>query len=105
MAERPDAVSFYNISEYIHSLTILDNILYGKPTNNRPRAQERISESIMQFLEEENLLGRIIEIGLHFVVGQKGNDFPAAKNKNRHRQGAAQVAPNSDHRRSDIRTR
>ena len=72
MAERPDAVSFYDISDYIHSLPILDNILYGRPTTNHPRAQERIRKSIMQFLEEENLLGRIIEIGLHFVVGSKG---------------------------------
>ena len=72
VAERPDAVSFYDISQYIHSLPILDNILYGKPTTNHPRAQERIRKSIMQFLEEENLLGRIIEIGLHFVVGSKG---------------------------------
>jgi ABC-type multidrug transport system fused ATPase/permease subunit len=71
-AESPGAVSFYDISEYIHSVPILDNILYGKPTTNHPRAQERIRKSIMQFLEEENLLGRIIEIGLHFVVGSKG---------------------------------
>ena len=72
MAERPDALNFYDISEYIHSLPILDNILYGKPTTNHPRAQERIRKSIMQFLEEEDLLGRIIEIGLHFLVGSKG---------------------------------
>jgi len=74
MAERPDAVSFYDISEYIHSLPILDNIIYGKTTANQPRAQERIRirESMVQFLEEENLLKQIVEIGLHFVVGSKG---------------------------------
>src|SRR5208337_4230914 len=70
----PVAVSFYDISEYIHSLPILDNIIYGKPTANHPRAQERIRirESMVQFLEEENLLKQIVEIGLHFVVGSKG---------------------------------
>ena len=74
MAERPDAVSFYDISQYIHSLSILDNIIYGKPTANHPRAQERmrIRKSMIQFLEEEDLLGQIVEIGLHFVVGSKG---------------------------------
>ena len=74
MAERPDALSFYDISEYIHSLSILDNVIYGKPTGNHPRAQERmkIRQSMVQFLEEENLLNQIVEIGLHFVVGSKG---------------------------------
>ncbi len=72
MAERPGAISFYSILEYIHSLPLLDNILFGKPTTDRPRARERISESIVQFLEEENLLGRIVEIGLRFDVGSKG---------------------------------
>ncbi len=74
VAERPDAVSFYDISQYIHSLSILDNIIYGKPTGNHPRAQERmrIRKNTIQFLEEEDLLGRIVEIGLHFVVGSKG---------------------------------
>ncbi|MGO9375773.1 MAG: ABC transporter ATP-binding protein/permease [Syntrophobacteraceae bacterium] len=72
MAERPDAISFYNILGYIHSLPLLDNILFGKLTTVRPRARERISESIVQFLEKENLLGRIVEIGLRFDVGSKG---------------------------------
>lgn len=72
MAERPGTISFYNILEYIHSLPLLDNILYGKLTTERPRARERISDSIAQFLEEENLLGRIVEIGLRFDVGSKG---------------------------------
>jgi len=70
--ENPGAVSFYHVSEYIHSLPILDNILFGRPKTDHPRAQERISQSIMQFLEEEDLLDRIIEIGLHFNVGSKG---------------------------------
>jgi len=70
--ERPEAVSFYHVSEYIHSLPILDNILFGKAKTDHPRAQERIHQSIMQFLEEEDLIDRIIEIGLHFNVGSKG---------------------------------
>ena len=74
MAERPDAVSFYEVSEYIHSLPILDNIIYGRPTARHPRAQERIRirKSMIQFLEEEDLLQQVVEIGLHFVVGSKG---------------------------------
>ncbi|MEM5786524.1 MAG: ABC transporter ATP-binding protein/permease [Syntrophobacteraceae bacterium] len=70
--EHPRAISFYDMSEYIHSLPILDNILFGKATTHHQRAQERISRSSMQFLEEEDLLSRIVEIGLHFNVGSKG---------------------------------
>jgi ABC-type multidrug transport system fused ATPase/permease subunit len=74
MAQCPDAVSFYEVSEYIHSLPILDNIIYGRPTARRPRAQERlrIRKSMIQLLEEEDLLQQVVEIGLHFVVGSKG---------------------------------
>jgi len=70
--ERPDAINFYDISGYIHSLPILDNILFGRPTREGKRSRERINHSTMQFLEEEDLLGRILEIGLHFNVGTKG---------------------------------
>ncbi|MEN6441760.1 MAG: ABC transporter ATP-binding protein/permease [Syntrophobacter sp.] len=71
--ERPASVSFYHISEYIHSLPILDNILFGRPTRESSRSRERINHSTMQFLEEEDLLVRILEIGLHFNVGTKGD--------------------------------
>ncbi|MHC1727209.1 MAG: ABC transporter ATP-binding protein/permease [Syntrophobacteraceae bacterium] len=72
LADRPDVVSFYNVSEFIHSLSVLDNILFGKPTTDHPRAQEKIRQSILQFLEQEELLERIFKIGLHFNVGSKG---------------------------------
>lgn len=72
LADRPGDVSFYNMSEYIHPLSVLDNILFGKPTTDHPRTLERIRKSIMQFLEQEQLLDRIIEIGLQFNVGSKG---------------------------------
>lgn len=72
LADRAGDVSFYNMSEYIHSLSVLDNILFGKPTTDHPRTLERIRKSIMQFLEQEQLLDRILEIGLQFNVGSKG---------------------------------
>ncbi|MCK8601675.1 ABC transporter ATP-binding protein/permease [Desulfoferrobacter suflitae] len=72
-ADHPDAISFYRISEYIHSQTILDNILYGKPRTDHPKSQERINQSIIQLLIEEDLLERIVEIGMNFRVGTKGD--------------------------------
>ncbi len=71
--QMPDAVAFYRMSDYIHSQTILDNILFGKPGTDRPNAQERISQSIIQLLIEEDLLERIVEIGMDFKVGAKGD--------------------------------
>ena len=72
-AAMPGTVSFYHMSEYIHSQAILENILFGKPKTDHPKAQEKISQSIIQLLIEEDLLERIVEIGMDFNVGTKGD--------------------------------
>lgn len=71
--DNPTAITFYRITDYIYSQTILDNILFGKPTTDHPKAQERINQSIIQLLVEEDLLERIVEIGMEFNVGTKGD--------------------------------
>ncbi|MEJ2102214.1 MAG: ABC transporter ATP-binding protein/permease [Desulfobacterales bacterium] len=68
----PKAITFYQISEYIYSQTILNNIFFGKTTSANPQAQEAINQSIIQLLIAEDLLEAIIEIGMHFQVGTKG---------------------------------
>ena len=69
----PDAITSYQRSEYIYSQTILNNIFFGKTKTANPQAQERIDQSIIQLLIEEDLLERIIEIGMLFEVGSKGD--------------------------------
>ena len=69
----PDAFTFYQMSEYIYSQTILNNIFFGKTKTASSQAQERIDQSIIQLLIEEDLLESIIEIGMHFEVGNKGD--------------------------------
>ena len=69
----PDAITSYQMSEYIYSQTILNNIFFGKTKTANPQAQDRIDQSIIQLLIEEDLLERIIEIGMHFEVGTKGD--------------------------------
>ena len=69
----PEAVTFIDISEYSHSQTILNNILFGKPKTEKQDAQDKINKSIIQLLIEEDLLERIVEIGMQFQVGQKGD--------------------------------
>jgi len=69
----PEAFSFYQMSEYIFSQTILNNILFGKMKTTNPNAQEKINQSIIQLLIEEDFLESIIEIGMEFQVGSKGD--------------------------------
>jgi len=69
----PEAFSFYRFTDYIHSQTILDNILFGKPKSDHPKTQDRINQSIIQLLIEEDLLERIVEIGMEYRVGIKGD--------------------------------
>ena len=53
--------------------TILNNIFFGKTTTVSPQAEEKINQSIIQLLIEEDLLETIIEIGMHFQVGTNGD--------------------------------
>ncbi|MGD8290656.1 MAG: ABC transporter ATP-binding protein/permease [Desulfobacterales bacterium] len=69
----PDAITFVEMSQYIYSQTILNNIFFGKTKIANPQAQERINQSIIQLLIEEDLLETIIEIGMHYQVGTKGD--------------------------------
>jgi len=69
----PDAVSFYDISNYIFSETILNNIFFGKTKTTNPQIQEKINQSIIQLLIEEDLLEIIVEIGMNFQVGTRGD--------------------------------
>jgi len=66
-------VTFYQSSEYIFSQTILNNIFFGKMKSTQPHAQEKINQSIIQVLIEEDVLETIIEIGMQFDVGSKGD--------------------------------
>ena len=72
-ADNPGAVSFFHISDYIYSQTILNNIIFGKTRTERLEAQENINQSIIQLLIEEDLLETIVEMGMEFQVGTKGD--------------------------------
>ncbi|UCH21608.1 MAG: ABC transporter ATP-binding protein/permease [Deltaproteobacteria bacterium] len=71
--EDPNAFTFYQISQYIFSQTILNNIFFGKVKTVNPQAQEKINQSIIQLLIEEDFLETIVEIGMEFQVGTKGD--------------------------------
>ena len=73
MVEDPEAYTFYEMSQFIYSQTILNNILFGKMKSVNPKAQERINQSIIHLLIEEDFLESIIEIGIQYEVGSKGD--------------------------------
>ncbi|MGE5256151.1 MAG: ABC transporter ATP-binding protein/permease [Hyphomicrobiales bacterium] len=68
----PDAFTFYSNKEYIYSQTILNNIFFGKTKTASPKAQEVITQNIIQLLIERDLLETIVDIGMHFNVGSSG---------------------------------
>ncbi|MEW5735667.1 MAG: ABC transporter ATP-binding protein/permease [Thermodesulfobacteriota bacterium] len=71
--EHPGAFSFYRMNEYIFSQTILNNILFGKVTTQRPEATDKINQSIIALLVAEDYLETIVEIGMEFNVGSTGD--------------------------------
>jgi len=70
--EDPAAVTFFNQEKYIFSQTILNNILFGKLKTARVEAQEKINQSIIQLLIDQDLLEAVVAIGMQFRVGSKG---------------------------------
>ncbi len=72
-AEHAEKITFYQMSSYIESQPILNNILFGKPTTSNPNALNRINQSIIHLLIDEDFLETIVEIGMEFDVGTKGD--------------------------------
>ena len=71
--DAPAAFSFYQLSDYIHDQTILNNILFGQTKTSNPKALDMINQSIIQLIIAEDFLETIIEIGMQFQVGSKGD--------------------------------
>jgi ABC-type multidrug transport system fused ATPase/permease subunit len=71
--ESPEAFSFYRKSEYIYSHTILNNIFFGRLKTTNPQLQDTINEQVVQLLIEEGILETVVETGMQFQVGSKGD--------------------------------
>ena len=74
-ARKPQDFISYDEAEYIFSQPILNNIFFGKITNSTLHVQEKINKCIVQLLIEEDLLDLIIEKGLRYDVGSKGENL------------------------------
>jgi ABC-type multidrug transport system fused ATPase/permease subunit len=73
--EDPEAVAFYNRSQYIASRPILTNIFFGNLKAASSRVQEQINRSINQLLIEEEILEDILAMGMKSRVGRQGENL------------------------------
>ena len=92
--EDPGAFTFYQISQYIFSQTILNNIFFGKMKTVNPQAQEKMNQNIIQLLIEEDFLETIVEIGMEFQVGTKGDKLSGGQRQKLAIARAMLKAPN-----------
>ncbi len=73
LPKHPGSFSIYDIKQYIHSKTILENVVFGRLKADSAGAADRVQESIIQLLIEENLLEDVVAMGLEFDVGAGGD--------------------------------
>lgn len=71
----PSAVAFFRSDQYIHSQTIFNNILFGILKSSNPQDQDRINKYMVELLIREDFLEKMIEIGMNYQVGTKGNNL------------------------------
>ncbi len=71
----PNAIAFFRNDQYIHSQTIFNNILFGIVKTTNPGEQEKINQFMIALLIGEDFLEKMIEIGMNFQVGTRGNNL------------------------------
>jgi ABC-type dipeptide/oligopeptide/nickel transport system ATPase component len=74
-AATPGAVSFYRMSNYMHSQSILTNIFFGKLKEESSTAREKVNTCIHQLLIQEEFLEDIVEMGMQYPVGTNGDNL------------------------------
>ncbi len=69
----PNAFVYYSDTAYLGARTLLENILFGRLKEEDSWAWARITEAVVDLLKRENLFHTVLEIGLDFPVGSKGD--------------------------------
>ena len=70
-----DDISSCRPSDYLYSQSIQTNILFGKLKDDTPPARDAINTRIHQLLIETALLEDMIEMGMQYQVGSKGENL------------------------------
>jgi ABC-type multidrug transport system fused ATPase/permease subunit len=72
-SDLPGAVTFFRREDYLYSMAVMDNILFGRVKSTSPKVLDQIQKTIVSLLIEEDMLERVLEIGLDFQVGSMGD--------------------------------
>ena len=70
--EGPPSVEFFDEGRYNESISIQDNILFGRLAYGKPRAADTVGALIGEVVETLDLRRAIMELGLDFPVGIGG---------------------------------
>ena len=66
---------------YVESLTVEDNVLFGKPRVDRRGARDKIDVFLRETIAQLGLRGRISQAGLNFEVGVAGGRLSATQRR------------------------
>ncbi len=69
----PDAFDFYDPEQYLYGRSLIENIIFGSLFAERPDERDRLFKRIVELLKENSLFESVIELGLDFNVGSKGD--------------------------------
>jgi ABC-type multidrug transport system fused ATPase/permease subunit len=69
----PKEFNSYQKTTYIQNQSILNNILFGRIKTERSSVQEKINQSIIRLLIEEDCLESIAEAGMAYHLGSMGS--------------------------------
>lgn len=73
------AVDFFDAERYSESISIQDNILFGRLAYGKPRAATVVGTFISEIVEKLNLHRAIMELGLDYPIGIGGARLTAAQ--------------------------
>jgi ABC-type multidrug transport system fused ATPase/permease subunit len=75
----PPEVDFFDAERYSESISIQDNILFGRLAYGKPRGQATIGALIGEVVDKLDLRRSIMELGLDFPVGIGGTRLTAVQ--------------------------
>ena len=70
-----DAIAFHDPERFNQSLTVLDNILFGRIDARRIGARDRVLKSIKAMIEKSGVSDTVFNVGLSFDIGTGGRNL------------------------------
>jgi putative ABC transport system ATP-binding protein len=77
--ELKEAIQIYDPERYNHATSLLDNMLFGRIAHKQADGAEKIRSVVRKVLDEADLYGEVIDVGLDFNVGAGGRRLTMAQ--------------------------